>query len=927
MSTFKFQPISSEQFLTQTEGWASTLSNQPQSGSSASPIQTSDQIIFPTNPSTFNPPEAVGSFNSPDIQTNTASAQLESGSFLRTQTLMRTLTKNVNLSLQPESGYIPRVEYTDVEPDNVPETAKEKWDSLSAQIKMADKLKKKKKGKSVKIQTFLNATRDYISSGFAPKKEKSKEAADKVNKQERRPRGSIKAKSVNDIDSPETDVGSEMDHKDQARMKQIASTLSIKSVHDLDRARTVILDIPEENFPAGISQTSLSSDALPSLPGVTRQATNITNKQRADDTIFEIEPENEMSPNVPGIRRTKPLNNINVNALVAEGLVMAVLPTEPVKPNKKGKKEKAKENITNDGRQNAAVTVTINNKKKSTAVGSRNRFINGFRLFSIGFGIFVLTYVVFPLVVMFGAHDYENYLVRAVLNFGLIGILAGITQVVLIYYSVDVPLKKRISQIEGANKGLFQASKYLILNKSMVSAILLVNFAIQIGVGFLLYQQEIEPDALAVVIGSLCVVIITNLIWSLIVSILNPKQQKDEKKILNKEIQHIEEARKDFLNELQTTRNFLDERENLQYTARSYHHGSKMSISMNTLLTERPFLPDSTRGTMIKIKDTPDSRRGTVNRIEIPDSTRGTMTKLNKEKEDVYMNYDTRKLQNKAYDHSKEFKAMRVKCMRALLILVFALVELLIMTQIVEALHKTPALAMKLVLVAVVAFIGVTFGIVNPITWARIPKLTMMKIASIVVAGGVYRYLFLDLSSSTALICAAAVKFGFKFLTITLNSILGKVFYKYFGSKPTNKELDILHYTRPEEKDQMNIRFPKYLLHKGVISQEVDIFFTLVAITAFVYNKSIASSVNVNFDAYVNPLTIYPWILLIELAIDVVIMGVYMVLGERILKKKVTVLKINVMKESWKGLMKRKWALLSFKALTLFILYLSRSVV
>lgn len=123
----------------------------------------------------------------------------------------------------------------------------------------------------------------------------------------------------------------------------------------------------------------------------------------------------------------------------------------------------------------------------------------------------------------------------------------------------------------------------------------------------------------------------------------------------------------------------------------------------------------------------------------------------------------------------------------------------------------------------------------------------------------------------------------------------------------------------------MNIRYPKYLLHKGVISQEVDIFFTLVAIVAFVYTKIVSSRVKISFDTYVNPLSAYPWVLLVELAIDISIMAVYMIFGGRILKKKVTVTKINGVSESWKGLMKRKWTLFSFKALTLFILYLSRS--
>jgi len=912
MSSFKFTPITADQLLSQipTDQWNTIPTNPPVSGTSSSFGQTSEQILGATIASNTQPAEAelLGSFASPYIQTtqtNAASAQLDSGSLMRNQTLIRTLTKNMNISVQPDSGsnYISKIEHTDADPENIPETAKLKWEALSAKIVKEDiisKKKKKNKGKSVKIQTFLNATRDYISSNFAPKKgarsrDGSKEPV------ERKQRKSIRAaKSENDLDSPEADLGSsETTHQDQAKIKQIANTISLRSLNNIERMGTFALDIAEENFPSGVSQTSLSSEAIPSIPGISRQ---VTGRQKpCDDTIFEIDTEKEMTPCFPAMRRTKPVTNAHANALVAEGILMAILPGGAVKPPMP-QGEKRRDTI-------ATPTPTFTKqgsglKRQSTTVGARNRFMNGFRVFVIGLVIFALTYIAFPVAVMFGAHDYKNYLVRTVLNFGLLGILTGVAQVLLIYYSVDVPIQKRIDQIEGTNKGLFEASKYLILNKFMIASILLVNFGAQIGVGLIEHEQGIDSNALAVSVGALCVAIMTSLMLFLVVSALNPKRQKDEKKILNKEIQHIEEARKDFLNELQTTRNFLDEKENLQFTARSLYglgggHSSRPSISMHTLLTERPLIPDSTRSTMLKIKD--------------------------KDETFANNNIDTRKLQNKAYDYSKEFKALRLKGLRALLILIFALVELIILTQIVEALHKNGELAVKLVLVAIIALIGVIFGIVNPITWARIPKLTTMKIVSIVVASAVYRYLFLDFSSSTALICAAAVKFAFKSVTIGSNSILGKVFYKYFGSQSTNKELDIIHYTRPEEKDQMNIRYPKYLLHKGIISQEVDIFFTLVAIVAFVYNKFASSSVNINFDTYVNPLSIYPWVLLAELALDVLIMMVYIGVGERILKKKVTVTKINGWSESYKGLMKRKWTLFSFKALALFILYLSRS--
>jgi len=504
-------------------------------------------------------------------------------------------------------------------------------------------------------------------------------------------------------------------------------------------------------------------------------------------------------------------------------------------------------------------------KIKNAEVIDKRRSV--FLIFSL---YILIVYAFIPLSLLFGAFHYENDTIKATLNFGILGCIQGIVQVLLLYHLIDVPILTKITEIEGRNKGLIDASRYLVINKLNALGIVSISVGVQIAAGIIIKFNEVKVDEITILCSSLVTTAINGLLWFLLIWIKSPRTLKSEKKILDKELKEIGQIRKEFIVDLYQTRNKI---EIISHNQNIIQSGAK-KLNM-------AYLGFSSH---------------VISNVQV----------------------DARKLLHKVYDFSSEFKRIRLKSIKAFMILMFSWAQILILVSLVKKAEETENLLLSLFYVLLIFIIGSIFGLLDLFTSPTKPVLNTMKLVSLIITAGTYRFLFVGLTDRNKMIGAVIIKVVYKTIMYCFVVLCGESIMKKI--KKGRNNIAIEFYDLVQEREFERIKHPLYVFHKFTLMQEVDIFFGLMSLLLTASTRYWFMDLNMTYGLKIESFIFYLVLVILEIVANLVIGLLFVSIIKRIVKNRTKVIHIDLGKEVIENFMKKKWVVLCFKGLLLFVL-------
>ena len=489
--------------------------------------------------------------------------------------------------------------------------------------------------------------------------------------------------------------------------------------------------------------------------------------------------------------------------------------------------------------------------------------------------IFIITYVLvvygfLPLALQFGAFDYHNDIIRAVLNFGLLGFLQGIVQTFLLYHLIDVPILTKITEIEGKNKGLIDPSKYLTINKC--NAVLMISFStgMLIVAGVVIRQLNLNLTEINILLSILCITVFNGVIWLLFVWVKSPKALNNERKILEKELKEIGKIRKDFLEDLTHTRRKME----IKAMNQHMEDGSPMLIN-------RAYL-------------------GLTSSVQ------------------SNMNVDARKLLHKMYDYSSEFARIRLQSIKTFTIMFLSILQILAMVSIIRLIEDTKNLPLSLLAVLFLFIVGWFFGLLDVFTPPTKPVLNTMKLVSLIVTAGAYRFVFIHITNRYKMIGVAVIKLLFKTFSSHFGVLFGQKIMEMMSRKKKRAIIDL--YDSAREREATSLQYPMYMFQKFTVLQEVDLFFAIVSLLLNGSNTFWEKELGLQFAVHIGDYLFYVIVVVVEIGAHLAVGTLFIYLSSKIFEKKAKINPVNLKKEFMKIMNEKKWVVLSFKILVLYIL-------
>jgi len=502
-----------------------------------------------------------------------------------------------------------------------------------------------------------------------------------------------------------------------------------------------------------------------------------------------------------------------------------------------------------------------------------------FQFVSLSFLYVLIFYGLMPFGLFFLANDYGYSDVKIYLNFAVLGVLQALTEIILIHNIVDNPISKRIEEIEGENAGWINPKKYHIINKYTFIAVMTWVVGLQISAGIVIRSLGYDVNATCILVTMICISTIGAFLWFFIMLIQSPPTFDNKKKLLSQELNQIGEIRKNFMDDLHQTRINLD-----------YQSKGPEKLRTAELI---PLVPLAHAGAVANVKSN--------------------------------MKIDVRKFRSNMSDHSPELIKMRLRVIRIYLMMIFFLGQLLALLSLIKIIQDHNNAGVAIVLLMVAIGIGTCFGFVEFFTRTKDYLLSNMKIISMLVNAAVYRSFFFVVDDKGSMIGAVVIKFAYKILGYYVyffhykkadriwKHTVGKLYY--------GKKLPKMHFFNSEEEKELHrIKPQRYILHKFIVLQNVDLFFGLGTIFPLACSRSWFPGLDFGFDIALSSFGFYLGVLLIESTADILIAIHFCLMAKKNLQKQVRLLKISILNEIKSLVHGRESVLIILEALVMYLL-------
>jgi len=484
-------------------------------------------------------------------------------------------------------------------------------------------------------------------------------------------------------------------------------------------------------------------------------------------------------------------------------------------------------------------------------------------------------YAVIPLTLLFAAHDYQNEELLVNLNFGILGLFQGCLEILYLYKLIDVPIKRKVREIEGRNKGLINLKNFVIISPWSIAIILVLGAGIQIGAGNFMKGLDITIGPTQILVSSIIPTVVKGAILVSFIYFRTPSSIFIDKKLVKKELKQITKIRKDFVEDLLNTKRHLDTLELQQIYTRNdmlYTNNEPMVLPAAAVLAQT--------------------------QAQAP-------------------NVDFRKFSRGSYDYGREFKMLRIQSVKIYLILIITYCQILALYGIVKGISEISVVILGLLVFVCFRLVSFIFGLLDVSTSIASFHMNLMKITSMVASAAVYRFLYLQVENKGEMIGILAIKMVYKILIYCggimyggdiINSLKIKFRFGRYGRSKSEMEFS-------------KLKFRRYLFEKYILFQKIDFFFALGTLLPIALATDAFPSVKFDLALKCGDLTFYVCLVIVEVILDAILTAVFVFLAQKKLRNTTKSLDKGLIREIYKTINHSKVMTSSLEILMLYLMF------
>jgi len=483
--------------------------------------------------------------------------------------------------------------------------------------------------------------------------------------------------------------------------------------------------------------------------------------------------------------------------------------------------------------------------------------------------LFIL-YAVVPVGLLFGAHDYDEKSILANLNFCLLGAIQSFVEIVYLYKLIDLPIKKKVREIEGRNKGLINLKKYIVISPLNIAAIIAFSAGLQLLAGNFMNLWGIVPGPKEIFICCIIITAIKGVVWFTVIKIKTPSSMFKDKKLVRKELKQISKFRKEFVEDMDNLRQELRQME------------------------------------LNRINAQIDNQCDSPGPNNIPNTTVLTMPDAN-----------LVRFSRGNHDYGKEFKMLRIQSFRVFTILVFGYIETFALYYLVKGISQISSVPLSLFTVVSFPIVSFIFGLFDFKYNIDNFQLSTMKITSMVIASALYRFLYFRIDNKSTMMGLLGLKVAYKILVYFFGLVFG-------GDLINNarKKLKFSTYgTSNSEMEVSRLNFRRYIFEKFMIIQKVDLFFAFGTILPLACSESWVTHLNFGLGLACGDMNFYIRLVFADIGFDMALPIAFLFWTKYLLKNTSKSFKRDLFSEIFKAFNNTKSITISLEIMMLYLLF------
>ena len=447
---------------------------------------------------------------------------------------------------------------------------------------------------------------------------------------------------------------------------------------------------------------------------------------------------------------------------------------------------------------------------------------------------FALIYAGIPLLLLFGAHDYGKSKILANLNFGLLGLFQGLTEVAFLYEIIDKPIRKKIREIEGVGNRLIDINDYVVINVISTIILLIFSAGTQMVAGNALQTLEFETGPKEILVTCFMTTILKGIIVTSIIIFTTPKSIFEDKDLIKKEIKQISKIRDDFMEDLRNIKR------NLQMAELQELYGE-----------------NELRGTVLTIHRSHEATN--------------------------VADFDLRKFSQGCEDYGKELRKIRIQSFKVFAMLSIVYLHILALYYLDKAAGEISIVPLSLLVILTIPLISFVFGLFDFFNRTTSLHLKPMKATHVIIMVALYRVLYLQIHSKGEMIGILGLKIVYKCVVYFGGAAFGSKVVNYLKTR-----LKVSRYGASEVEVRMTrAKVSKYTFDKFIVLQQADILFsigTLIPIASG--GKVILRSLNFDINLRCQDIIFYVVLVSAEIILDVLLTGLFLFFKQKIVVQK-----------------------------------------
>jgi len=240
------------------------------------------------------------------------------------------------------------------------------------------------------------------------------------------------------------------------------------------------------------------------------------------------------------------------------------------------------------------------------------------------------------------------------------------------------------------------------------------------------------------------------------------------------------------------------------------------------------------------------------------------------------------------------------------------------MIQIIKMTERIQNLPESLLCVLLMLAVGSIFGLFDVFISAGKPVFNTMKLVSLIVTAATYRFLFQELTDKDKMIGAAIIRLLYKLVIYHFEALFGEKLLRCF-KRDKKQAIVIEFYDSVQEREASYIKRPLYVFQKFMVQQEVDFFFAVVSLYLNSGARTWLNTPDLKFGMQVEYM-FYLSVVLVEFGAHLILGIMFVWIINKILKERAKHITINLGAEFLKVMKQKRWVIIGFKCLLLYIL-------